>query len=98
MVVAFTSVSCVIGSSRVPRLPCPCSSAWPSASWASTGETVRRGSRGSPELLNGIELVVVLVGLFAIGETIYVASRYGGGSPDEYLAGGVWMTREDWRR
>ena len=54
---------------------------------------------GSPELLDGMELVVVMVGLFAVGETIYVASRYGGGgillNP---LAGGLWMTREDWRR
>ena len=31
---------------------------------------------GIPELLDGIDTVVVAVGLFAIGETLYVAARY----------------------
>ena len=30
---------------------------------------------GVPELLDGIDIVVVIVGLFAIGETLYIASR-----------------------
>ena len=46
-----------------------------------------------------VELVVVLVGLFAVGETVYVATRYAGSPPRiNPLAGGAWMTREDWRR
>ena len=32
-------------------------------------------------LLDGMELVVVLVGLFAVGETVYVATRYAGSPP-----------------
>ena len=99
MVVAFTSVSCVLGSSRVRGFM----SLFIGLALGVMGIDQQTGQArltfGSPELLDGMELVVVLVGLFAIGETIYVASRYGGGelllNP---LAGGRWMTREDWRR
>ena len=47
-----------------------------------------------------MELVVVLVGLFAIGETIYVASRYAGrrDPASTRWPAALWMTREDWRR
>ncbi len=37
--------------------------------------------------------------LFAIGELLYVASRFGLHKPAlNPLAGGIWMTREDWKR
>ena len=99
MVVAFTSVSCVLGASRVRGFV----SLFAGLALGVMGIDAQTGQArltfGSPELLDGMELVVVLVGLFAIGETIYVASRYGGGqilmNP---LAGGAWMTREDWAR
>jgi putative tricarboxylic transport membrane protein len=54
---------------------------------------------GQPELLDGIDLVVVAVGLFAVGECLFVASR-----PElravtvEAVKGSLWMTKEDWRR
>lgn len=54
---------------------------------------------GSPELLDGIELTVVLVSLFAVGEIMYVASRYRSMPPQlNPLSGGAWMTRQDWKR
>jgi putative tricarboxylic transport membrane protein len=50
-------------------------------------------------LLDGIQLTIVLVSLFAVGECFYVASRYANAPPAvNPLAGGAWMTREDWRR
>lgn len=54
---------------------------------------------GIPELLDGIDTVVVAVGLFAVGETLYVASREGG-APDKMhtLRGSIWMSRDDWKR
>ena len=83
-----------------PRLRVACSSAWPSASWASTPQTGQaRLTFGSPELLDGMELVVVAGRPLRVGETIYVASRYGGGDdPAESPGRRLWMTREDWRR
>jgi putative tricarboxylic transport membrane protein len=54
---------------------------------------------GQSELVDGIQLTIVLVSLFAIGECFYVASRYSSVPPAiNPLAGGVWMTPEDWKR
>ena len=57
---------------------------------------------GTTVLLEGVDIVVVIVGLFAIGETLYVASRM------HHLPEHVhpldpgktrgWLSREDWRR
>jgi putative tricarboxylic transport membrane protein len=99
MVLAFTSVSCVLGASRVRGFV----SLFLGLALGVMGIDQQTGQSrlvfGSAELLDGMELVVVLVGLFAVGETLYVASRF---RPDVVqlnpLAGGVWMTREDWRR
>jgi putative tricarboxylic transport membrane protein len=54
---------------------------------------------GLPQLLDHVDIVVVAVGLFAVGEALHVASR-----PDlrtatvEPIKGSLWMTREDWKR
>ncbi len=54
---------------------------------------------GVPELLDGIDTVVVAVGLFAIGETLYLAATDGGRADALHtLKGSLWMSREDWRR
>ncbi len=54
---------------------------------------------GVPELLNGIEVTTLAVGLFAVGEALYVASkRYR--EPEEIIPikGSLWMSRQDWKR
>jgi putative tricarboxylic transport membrane protein len=54
---------------------------------------------GIPQLLDGVDIVIVAVGLFAVGEAFYIASR-----PElvratiEPIKGSLWMTIEDWRR
>ena len=54
---------------------------------------------GVMELLDGIDTVVVAVGLFAVGETLYVASRYRHLSAEVYaIKGSLWMSAEDWAR
>ncbi|MEN9559897.1 MAG: hypothetical protein RLZZ502_1108 [Pseudomonadota bacterium] len=54
---------------------------------------------GVPELLDGIDVVVVAVALFAIGETLFVATYLNSGK-DEVIAlkGSAKMTPEDWKR
>ncbi|MEE6257644.1 tripartite tricarboxylate transporter permease [Plantactinospora sonchi] len=58
---------------------------------------------GTLELLDGIDIVVIIVGLFAIGETLHVASRLNS-TPDqvaplEPVRGGfAWLSRQDWAR
>jgi putative tricarboxylic transport membrane protein len=59
---------------------------------------VPRLAFGVPQLLDGIDVVVVVIGLFAVGEVLYAASRRrddGGSIP---LGGTTWMTRDEWAR
>src|SRR6185503_11305361 len=56
---------------------------------------------GVPELLDGVDIVTVIVGLFAIGETLYIASRWkdlpAEVAPLEPAKGGfAWLSRQDW--
>jgi putative tricarboxylic transport membrane protein len=58
-----------------------------------------RFSFGVPQLLDGIDVIVLVIGLFAVGETMHQAWRYG----REEIAAvplqrAVGMSREDWRR
>ncbi|GGS17999.1 tripartite tricarboxylate transporter permease [Deinococcus knuensis] len=58
-----------------------------------------RFTLGRPELLDGIEFVTVVIGLFAIGETLFVASRLRKDKASVIkLDGNASMTRDDWRR
>ena len=54
---------------------------------------------GIPYLLDGIDVVIVVIGLFAVGETLALCGRAGG---DRDGAAGradrVWMSREEWSR
>ncbi|MCK2212790.1 tripartite tricarboxylate transporter permease [Actinomadura sp. ATCC 31491] len=53
---------------------------------------------GIPQLLDGIDVVIVAVGLFALGEALYVASRLRHSPPSVVPVGWAWMGRSDWRR
>jgi putative tricarboxylic transport membrane protein len=52
-----------------------------------------------PELLDGIDVVVLAVGLFAVGEALYMAA-YTSRLPEtmEKMSGSLWMSKDDWRR
>ncbi|HUG24471.1 tripartite tricarboxylate transporter permease [Piscinibacter sp.] len=58
-----------------------------------------RFTMGLPQLLDGIDVVIVAVGLFAVGETLYVAT-YLNRVPDkiEKMRGSIWMSKSDWAR
>ena len=53
---------------------------------------------GIPYLLDGIDPVIVAIGLFAVGETLWIVSR--GPEVEELLPvrGSLWMTRGEWSR
>jgi putative tricarboxylic transport membrane protein len=58
-----------------------------------------RFTLGIPELLDGIDVVVVAVGLFAVGETLYLGAYLNRQSETlEKLSGSVWMSKEEWAR
>ncbi|PZR90279.1 MAG: tripartite tricarboxylate transporter TctA [Stutzerimonas stutzeri] len=54
---------------------------------------------GVPELLNGVEVTTLAVGLFAVGEALYVASKRWR-EPEEIIPikGSLWMSKQDWKR
>ncbi|MHA6804440.1 tripartite tricarboxylate transporter permease [Salinifilum ghardaiensis] len=54
---------------------------------------------GSPQLLDGISIVVVTVGMLAIGEVLHVASTAERTPADETVTSGrPWLSRQDWSR
>jgi putative tricarboxylic transport membrane protein len=54
---------------------------------------------GIPELLDGVEVTTLAVGLFAVGEALFVASRHRKFAETiEAVRGSLWMTKEDWKR
>ncbi len=58
-----------------------------------------RFAMGIEELYDGIDVVVVAVGLFAVGETLYVATHQQTLAESvERIKGSIWMTKEDWKR
>jgi putative tricarboxylic transport membrane protein len=59
---------------------------------------VPRLTLGIPQLLDGIDVVIVVVGLFAVGEVLYAASRPGGEGETIPFRGSPWLTRDEWSR
>jgi putative tricarboxylic transport membrane protein len=54
---------------------------------------------GVPELMDGIDVVVLAVGLFAVGEALYVAAYQSRQREEvEKMSGSLMMSREDWQR
>ncbi|MGE0464025.1 MAG: tripartite tricarboxylate transporter permease, partial [Vicinamibacterales bacterium] len=58
-----------------------------------------RFSFGVPQLLDGIDVMILVIGLFAVGETLHQAWQYGHDGEDTVpLHRFSWMSRDDWRR
>jgi putative tricarboxylic transport membrane protein len=98
MVLAFTTVTAVLGKSTLRGV---------TALFIGlaiglvgldqiTGQV--RYTAGVPEFLDGIEVVLVAVGLFAVGECFYTALYEGKSRSDLNRLTRVHMTRSEWRR
>ncbi|AZO77079.1 MULTISPECIES: tripartite tricarboxylate transporter permease [unclassified Bosea (in: a-proteobacteria)] len=99
MVLSFTSVAVVMGRSLVRGF----AALFFGLALGTIGIDTQTGQTrmvfGMLELLDGVSFTVVLVSLFAIGETLYVASRHASApAAINPLSGGHWMTRHDWAR
>src|SRR5919107_269583 len=99
MCVAFVTVSATFGDSPVRGL----TSLFIGLTLGLVGiDTLTGQARltfGVPELLDGIEVTTLAVGLFAVGEALFIASRKGGANDSiEPVRGSLWMTKEDWKR
>lgn len=98
MVLAFVAVSAVLGSSVLRGLTSLAFGILLGLIGIDLQTGQPRFTFGLPELLDGINVIVVAVGLFAVGETLYLAARPMGQATLTPLKGRAWMTREDWRR
>src|SRR5262249_46836678 len=99
MCVAFITVSATFGDSPI----CGLTSLFIGLTLGLVGIDKLTGQPrlafGVPELLDGVEVTTLAVGLFAIGEALHVASRrYKGEDKLEPVRGSLWMTRQDWAR
>jgi len=99
MCVAFVTVSATFGNSPVRGL----TSLFVGLTLGLIGIDKLTGQArltfGVPELLDGIEVTTLAVGLFAIGEALYIASaRNKGEETVEPVRGSLWMTAADWAR
>jgi putative tricarboxylic transport membrane protein len=99
MCVAFVTVSATFGDSPVRGL----TSLFVGLTLGLVGIDRLTGQArlafGVPDLLDGIEVTTLAVGLFAIGEALYVASRrHHTEEKLEPVRGSLWMTKEDWKR
>ena len=99
MIVAFVTVSATFGDSPLRGL----TSLFIGITLGLIGIDKLSGQArltfGVPDLLNGIEVTTLAVGLFAVGEALYVASRRSH-APEEIIPikGSLWMTKQDWKR
>ena len=99
MVFAFVTVAAVLGASTVRGL----SMLFLGLLFGLVGIDDQTGQMrfafGIPELMDGIDVVVLAVGLFAVGEALYVAAYQSRMREElERVSGSLWMSREDWRR
>ena len=99
MVLAFTTVSAVLGSSPLRGIAALFFGLFLGLMGIDSQTGQARFTLGIPELLDGIDVVVVAVGLFAVGETLYVATYLNRVADRlERFAGSVMMTAQDWGR
>jgi putative tricarboxylic transport membrane protein len=99
IVLAFTAITALLGSSLVRGLV----SLFFGLALGLIGIDALTGQPrftfGNQHLLSGVDVVTVAVGLFAVGETLWVASRMRHDESDiEPIKGSLWMTRDDLRR
>jgi len=98
MMIAFTTVSAVLGKSTLRGMTALFLGLAVGLVGLDqiTGQV--RYTAGVPEFLDGIEVVLVAVGLFAVGECLYTAMYEGRSTTELNRMNKVHMTREEWRR
>jgi putative tricarboxylic transport membrane protein len=99
MVIAFVAVSAVLGASALRGLAMLFLGLLLGVVGVDLQTGQPRFTFGVIELLDGIEVTIVAVGLFAVAEALHLATRRKHGE-DEILpvSGSLWLSREDWSR
>ncbi len=98
MVLAFTTVSAVLGQSTLRGMTALLIGLAVGLIGLDQISGQARYTYGVPELLDGIEIVLVAVGLFAVAEVLYAAMYEGRVKETQNRLSRVHMTRRDWKR
>ena len=99
MVLAFVTVSAVLGESPLRGLTALFIGLAIGLVGIDNQSGTARFAFGVPQLLDGIEVVTVAVGLFAVGETLWTASKdYKIQESVMQMTGSIWMKADDWKR
>ena len=99
MVLAFVTVSAVLGNSAIRGLASLFLGLFLGLVGMDTLTGQPRFTFGLPELLDGINVIVVAVGLFAVGESLHALWKRSGLTSDTLaVTDSVWLTRQDWQR
>ena len=98
MVLAFCTVSAVLGKSTLRGL----TALFVGLAMGLVGIDQITGqaryTAGVPEMMDGLEVVLIAVGLFAVAEALYVVLYEGRTEETQNKLTTVHMTREEWRR
>jgi putative tricarboxylic transport membrane protein len=98
ILLAFIAVSSVLGSSRIRGLAALGLGLTIGLVGIDPTSGEQRLTFGIPELADGIDVVVVAVGLFAVGEALWTAAHLRRRPIQIIPVGNARMGREDWRR
>ncbi|MEO7132953.1 MAG: tripartite tricarboxylate transporter permease [Vicinamibacterales bacterium] len=99
MVLAFVTVSAVLGGSALRGLTALFIGLAIGLVGIDSQSGTARFAFEIPQLLDGIEVVTVAVGLFAVGETLWSAAKdYKVEESVTKMTGSIWMKAEDWKR
>ncbi len=96
-VVAFVAVSALLGESRLNGFASLLFGLLLGVVGIDPLTGVPRLTLGLPQLYDGIDVVIVAVGLFAVGEVLYASQQH---AADEHVMsrGSLWMTKDEWAR
>ncbi len=98
MLLAFTTVSAVLGQSTLRGVTALFVGLAVGLVGLDQITAQVRYTGGVPEFMDGIEVVLVAVGLFAVGECLYTALYEGRSVQQLNTMGSVHMTRTEWKR
>jgi putative tricarboxylic transport membrane protein len=98
MMLAFIAVTAVLGASRIRGFASLAIGLTIGLVGIDLATGQQRLTFGVPQLADGIDIVVVAVGIFAIGETLWVAAHLRRRPPDIIPTGRAFLSRQDFAR
>jgi putative tricarboxylic transport membrane protein len=98
MILGFVAVSAVLGTSRVRGFSALLLGLVIGLVGIDRVTGQPRLTMDIPQLADGIDVIVVAVGIFAVGETLWVAAHLRRRPVEVIPVGQPWLGREDWRR